>query len=461
MAESQTMTTAIQSTMNVGQDDDIAEIDPVTKPSSKHDLQMHQFMLRLQLSSWFDTTAVLPPLNCKNDEKVTSIQHFPETTVSRMKAWKKQTKEQEASIARARRNALNTETQTYGLEDIKETETHGNIQPYSMQIVVKGHADVLNKHDTGKMESADELLLSVGKEYSLNEKQWVCFRIVASHFIDKFMGGINAEIPALRMLMTGPGGTGKTHVVRAVKKVMSYYGQEHKIRFLAPTGSVAALIDGMTVHKGLGIKIQSNKKKKKDQVANHGAEEYTVLVSVQNRMELRDEWKNVEILLIDEVSLLSAQLLSEIDHALRYTKERPNDWFGNISVIFAGDFYQYPPVGGTPLYTPILRYTGQSDQEIQKHLGRLTWKTIDTVVTLTEQQRMKDDPGYGDAVNRLRVRKCTYKDLELFNTRLMKSASHADGVNMSKDGNWKATVIVSTNSLRETVNIRKAESNSI
>ena len=242
---------------------------------------------------------------------------------------------------------------------------------------------------------------------------------------------------------------------------MSYYGQEHKIRFLAPTGSVAALIDGMTVHKGLGIKIQSNKKKKKDQVANHGAEEYTVLVSVQNRMELRDEWKNVEILLIDEVSLLSAQLLSEIDHALRYAKERPDDWFGNISVIFAGDFYQYPPVGGTPLYTPILRYTGQSDQEIQKHLGRLTWKTIDTVVTLTEQQRMKDDPGYGDAVNRLRVRKCTYKDLELFNTRLMKSASHADGVNMSKDGNWKATVIVSTNSLRETVNIRKAESNSI
>ena len=74
---------------------------------------------------------------------------------------------------------------------------------------------------------------------------------------------------------------------------------------------------------------------------------------------------------------------------------------------------------------------------------------------------MKDDPGYGDAVNRLRVRKCTYKDLELFNTRLMKSASYADGVNMSKDGNWKATVIVSTNSLRETVNIRKAESNSI
>ena len=330
-----------------------------------------------------------------------------------------------------------------------------------MQIVVKGHADVLNKHDTGKMESADELLLSVGKEYSLNEKQWVCFQIVASHFIDKFMGGINAEIPVLRMLMTGPGGTGKTHVVRAVKKVMSYYGQEHKIRFLAPTGSVAALIDGMTVHKGLGIKIQSNKKKKKDQVANHGAEEYTVLVSVQNRMELRDEWKNVEILLIDEVSLLSAQLLSEIDHALRYAKEHPNDWFGNISVIFAGDFYQYPPVGGTPLYTPISWYAGQSDQEIQKRLGCLTWKTIDTVVTLTEQQQMKNDPGYGDAVNRLHVRKCTYKDLELFNTRLMKSASYADGVNMSKDGNWKATVIVSTNSLRETVNIRKAESNSI
>lgn len=64
------------------------------------------------------------------------------------------------------------------------------------------------------------------------------------------------------MLMTGPGGTGKTHVVKALKDVMAHYGAAHQIRFLAPTGSAAALIDGMTIHKGLGIKVKSNEKGK-------------------------------------------------------------------------------------------------------------------------------------------------------------------------------------------------------
>jgi hypothetical protein len=64
------------------------------------------------------------------------------------------------------------------------------------------------------------------------------------------------------MLMTGPDGTGKTHVVKAVRAVMEYYGQGYLIRFLAPTGLAAALIDGMTIHKGLGIKIKSMNKGK-------------------------------------------------------------------------------------------------------------------------------------------------------------------------------------------------------
>ena len=62
------------------------------------------------------------------------------------------------------------------------------------------------------------------------------------------------------MLMTGPGGTGKTWVVKAVHSVMQHYNCGHKIRFLAPTGSAAVLINGMTVHKRLGIKVNSNAK---------------------------------------------------------------------------------------------------------------------------------------------------------------------------------------------------------
>ena len=84
------------------------------------------------------------------------------------------------------------------------------------------------------------------------------------------------------MLMTGPGGTGKTHIVKAVQEVMRHYGAAHKIRYLAPTSSAAALIDGMTVHKGLGIKVKSKNKGKGNRKLGDHSEDYTVVITVKN-----------------------------------------------------------------------------------------------------------------------------------------------------------------------------------
>ena len=88
-----------------------------------------------------------------------------------------------------------------------------------------------------------------------------------------------------------------------------------------------------------------------------------------------------EVLFIDEVSLLSEQLMSEIDHALRYATERPDKWFGRISVIFAGDFFQYSLIAATPLYSPIPNRNDRGKDDIPRRLGRLTWKTINAVVS--------------------------------------------------------------------------------
>ncbi|KAF6746379.1 hypothetical protein DFP72DRAFT_754896, partial [Ephemerocybe angulata] len=92
--------------------------------------------------------------------------------------------------------------------------------------------------------------------------------------------------------------------------------------------------------------------------------------------------------------------------------------FGGISVIFSGDFYQYPPVAGTALWMPISSQLRSSPTEIQKRLGRMTWKTVDTVVDLYEQKRMANDPDYAAAVLRLRTRTCTFDDVALFNSRV-------------------------------------------
>ena len=112
----------------------------------------------------------------------------------------------------------------------------------------------------------------------------------------------------------------------------------------------------MTIHKGLGIKIHSQRKGKGNREPGED-EDLSVVISVKNHTQLCDEWKNVEFLLVDESSLLSLQLIAKIDHALRFAKERPDVWFGGVALIFAGDLFQYPPVGRSPLYTPIHQQT--------------------------------------------------------------------------------------------------------
>ncbi|KAG1816967.1 hypothetical protein DFJ58DRAFT_673487, partial [Suillus subalutaceus] len=130
--------------------------------------------------------------------------------------------------------------------------------------------------------------------------------------------------------------------------------------------------------------------------------------------------------------------------------------FGGIVIIFSGDFYQFPPVGGSPLYAPISMYAGQTDEEIQKRLGHLVWKSVNTVVNLTEQQRMKDDPEFGDAVSRLHKRRCSEEDVDLFNSRVIKSTTNLRGIDMGESQYSGAAAIVSTNALREVLNGHKA-----
>jgi hypothetical protein len=82
---------------------------------------------------------------------------------------------------------------------------------------------------------------------------------------------------------------------------------------------------------------------------------------------------------------------------------------------------------------------------------------VDTVINLTEQQCMKSDPEYGQAVNCLREHKCTFEDVDLFNYRLIKSALNPLGIDMSEGDNGEAVAIITTNTLQEVLNAHKSE----
>jgi hypothetical protein len=376
----------------------------------------------------------------------TEVSSTPDIEISNevLKKWQIEIKLQEQSICNSRRNESNPENQTMPTVANKTEEfNHLFIEPITSYENTQTDTPHINhSRPSTTHPNATEIINQVGETFKLNLKQHQAFQIISNNFLDKCIKKIEGVKP-LHMLLTGPGGTGKTHVVKAVKEVMRQYSSAHKIRFLAPTGSAASLIDGMTIHKGLGIKIvQHDGRGKGNRAPGESKEDYCPVVSIQNKIQLRDEWRNVEVALIDEISLLSQQIMCDLDQELRYAKEKPHEWFGGIIMIFSGDFFQYPPVMGTALYTPLSSYEKQSENTFKKRFGRTAWKTVDTVLELVEQHRMNLDPPYAEAVLRLRTRDCNIEDVELFNSRLIRSADNPHGVDMSSVENENAAVIV-------------------
>ncbi|KAF9782849.1 hypothetical protein BJ322DRAFT_1008807, partial [Thelephora terrestris] len=217
-----------------------------------------------------------------------------------------------------RRNAANPSEQV----DVSNTEVPTELTSFSLPLIQPSASDTTYVPATEalnqkrELSSVTESVHAVAEEFGLNEKQRIVYNIVARKFVDGHILKVADGGKPLRMLMTGPGGTGKTHAVRALQKLMALHNLQHLIRFLGPTGSSAKQIGGTTIHKGLGLSIALKSKGRGNRKPGESNEDYSATINVKNRTLIREEWRDVWFLFIDEVSLLGAQLMCQIDHAL-------------------------------------------------------------------------------------------------------------------------------------------------
>jgi hypothetical protein len=307
------------------------------------------------------------------------------------------------------------------------------------------------------VKTFDEHVAHIAVSQCLNAAQQIAFEICARKFAETLESEPSApnSFEPLRMLLTGPGGTGKTYVVNCLKMLMQQYGRVHCIRFLAPTGTAAKLIGGQTIHSGIGLCVRSQRLENAQSDWNLHA-----TISDVKKAELCAEWKNVNFVLVDEVSMIGQDLLCELDSVLRMVRERPGEWFGGINIIFSGDFYQHEPVCKRALFMPIPKVAPRMKKyegtEAKNRQGRIAWKQVDTVIELTEQKRMKDDPEFATAVLRYRKRECTLDDVDLFNSCLVKSLHHPTGTDLGLPAFRDASAIVARNRTRQALNVDKA-----
>ncbi len=143
------------------------------------------------------------------------------------------------------------------------------------------------------------------------------------------------------LFLTGKAGTGKTTFLRHIQ------AQEgKKTVVVAPTGVAAINAGGVTLHTffqlPLGAFVPSLTLPDATEQLFHNRQ--TLLSNLRLSGPKRDLLQELELLVIDEVSMLRADLLDAVDAILRYVRKRMREPFGGVQVLFIGDLFQLPPV---------------------------------------------------------------------------------------------------------------------
>lgn len=167
-------------------------------------------------------------------------------------------------------------------------------------------------------------------------------------FASKFINNTNKHI-----FLTGKAGSGKTTFLKSVIK--STY---KNAAIVAPTGIAAINAGGVTIHSFFQIPPSAFvPQKENDNNPQLRISSFKELLE-KHRMvgNRRSVLQNLELLIVDEVSMLRADLLDAIDHILKSVRRRPLEPFGGVQVLFIGDLLQLPPVVKDDEWSFLKRY---------------------------------------------------------------------------------------------------------
>lgn len=192
------------------------------------------------------------------------------------------------------------------------------------------------------------------------------------------------------ILITGPAGTGKSFTIKYIIELLK--DNNKNVGLTATTGTAAFIIGGQTIHSFMGMGL---------------GEESTadIFLKIKKKAGIYRTLVELDVLIIDEVSMLDAALLDKISDIFCYVKSHSlkdtgllNKPFGGIQIIFIGDFCQLAPVKGFYCF-----------------LSKL-WKEADIkVIMLDELVRQNDDLLFQQMLQIIRKGKCTDNILKVLN----------------------------------------------
>ena len=212
---------------------------------------------------------------------------------------------------------------------------------------------------------------------------------------NEFKQALNlVENSRCNLLICGKAGTGKSTFL--------HYCRTHskkKIVVLAPTGVAAINISGMTIHSFFGFSIDITTEKIK---------------KVGKKSKAKKVLKSIDAIIIDEISMVRADLLDCVEKFLTLNGPYPNQPFGGLQMIFIGDLYQIPPVVTkdvehffTDFYQSPYFFSAQA---FTKYHTTFTFLEFAKIYRQTEQH-------FVELLNAIRNKTITAKQLQAINQR--------------------------------------------
>ena len=227
------------------------------------------------------------------------------------------------------------------------------------------------------------------------------------------------------IFITGPGGSGKSALIKYIYDDASKRGRN--IQVTALTGCAAVLLNckAKTLHSWAGIGLGN-------------AEADFIVEKIEKNRYKKKVWKETDILIVDEVSMMSLKLF-ELINLVGKEVRKSNRPFGGIQVIFSGDFYQLPPVASNSANLEDSQFCFESD------LWAILFDPVNQIA-LKKIFRQKDEV-YATILNQLREGKLKRKSYELLMSYV--------GRTVSEDSLIMPTKIFPTRSKVEQINSRE------
>lgn len=198
---------------------------------------------------------------------------------------------------------------------------------------------------------------------------------------------------------TGQGGTGKTFVLKSIIEYFRTYHKEGSVGVTASTGIASFIINGITLHKFVGAGIMED--------------DVDAMVQRIKKSQSFKYWLEAEVLIIDEISMVSAKFFESISTVGSILRNNPLP-FGGIRLLMFGDFLQLPPIN-------------KSQDEAMFVFETDAWKSIKpTVIQLNDIVRQSDSI-FKDVLSGIRYGICSEPAYDFIQS-LDRTITYDDGI---------------------------------